>query len=207
MDRMRIHLTNMCTGWDVEQIKTIVNETLHDIVTPLVFAEAADLIASHKLCGRDVVVVSASGEEIGRADRARAGSHPRDGDPDGRRGRQVHRRDRRSTATAKARCRRSASWPRARATRSSTATPTPTRSPTCRCSRSSAIRAWSIPTARCAAKPPPATGRCWSFPAGVAARPHPGTVGSRGRHHRRGRDQRTGRRRADLLAAAPASSL
>jgi HAD superfamily hydrolase (TIGR01490 family) len=64
MDRMRIHLTNMCTGWDVEQIKTIVNETLHDIVTPLVFAEAADLIASHKLCGRDVVVVSASGEEL-----------------------------------------------------------------------------------------------------------------------------------------------
>ncbi|MGH3971458.1 MAG: HAD-IB family hydrolase [Mycobacterium sp.] len=64
MDRMRIHLTNMCTGWDVEQVKSIVNETLHDIVTPLVFAEAADLIAGHKLCGRDVVVVSASGEEL-----------------------------------------------------------------------------------------------------------------------------------------------
>ncbi|QNI08879.1 HAD-IB family hydrolase [Mycobacterium kubicae] len=64
MDRMRTHLANMCTGWDVEQVKSIVNETLHDIVTPLVFAEAADLIAGHKLCGRDVVVVSASGEEI-----------------------------------------------------------------------------------------------------------------------------------------------
>lgn len=64
MNRMRIHLTNMCSGWDVEQVKSIVNETLHDIVTPLVFAEAADLIAGHKLCGRDVVVVSASGEEL-----------------------------------------------------------------------------------------------------------------------------------------------
>ena len=64
MDRMREHMTNMCTGWDVEQVKSIVNETLHDIVTPLVFAEAADLIAAHKLCGRDVVLVSASGEEI-----------------------------------------------------------------------------------------------------------------------------------------------
>jgi HAD superfamily hydrolase (TIGR01490 family) len=64
MDRMRIHLTNMCTGWDVEQVKAIVSETLHEIVTPLVFAEAADLIAAHKLLGRDVVVVSASGEEI-----------------------------------------------------------------------------------------------------------------------------------------------
>ena len=64
MDRMRTHMTNMCTGWDVAQVKSIIDETLHDIVTPLVFAEAADLIAAHKLCGRDVVVVSASGEEI-----------------------------------------------------------------------------------------------------------------------------------------------
>ncbi|MFV1365833.1 HAD-IB family hydrolase [Mycolicibacterium elephantis] len=64
MDRMRSYLTNMCAGWDVEQVKSIVGETLHDIVNPLVFAEAADLIADHKLCGRDVVIVSASGEEI-----------------------------------------------------------------------------------------------------------------------------------------------
>ncbi len=64
MDRMRNYVTKMCAGWDVEQVKTIVGETLHDIVDPLVFAEAANLIADHKLCGRDVVVVSASGEEI-----------------------------------------------------------------------------------------------------------------------------------------------
>ena len=64
MERMRTHLTNMCTGWDAEQVKSIVNETLHDVVDPLVFAEAAELIADHRLCGRDVVVVSASGEEI-----------------------------------------------------------------------------------------------------------------------------------------------
>jgi HAD superfamily hydrolase (TIGR01490 family) len=64
MDRMRAYVTNMCAGWDVEQVKSIVGETLHDIVNPLVFAEAAELIADHKLCGRDVVMVSASGEEI-----------------------------------------------------------------------------------------------------------------------------------------------
>ena len=64
MDRMRSYVANMCTGWDVEQVKSIVGETMHDIVDPLVFAEAADLIADHKICGRDVVVVSASGEEI-----------------------------------------------------------------------------------------------------------------------------------------------
>jgi HAD superfamily hydrolase (TIGR01490 family) len=64
MDRMRSYITNMCTGWNVEQVKSIVAETLHEIVDPLVFAEAKNLIADHKLCGRDVVVVSASGEEI-----------------------------------------------------------------------------------------------------------------------------------------------
>ncbi|MFD4293624.1 HAD family hydrolase [Rhodococcus sp. NPDC058505] len=63
-ERMRVHLTNMCAGWDVDQVQTIVAETLHDIVDPLVFAEAADLIADHKARGHDVVVVSASGEEV-----------------------------------------------------------------------------------------------------------------------------------------------
>jgi HAD superfamily hydrolase (TIGR01490 family) len=64
MERLRAHMTAMCTGWDVAQVKSIIDETLDEIVTPLVFAEAADLIAAHKLCGRDVVLVSTSGEEI-----------------------------------------------------------------------------------------------------------------------------------------------
>ncbi|MGA9873736.1 MAG: HAD-IB family hydrolase [Rhodococcus sp. (in: high G+C Gram-positive bacteria)] len=66
MERMRAHIASMCAGWDVEQVRSIVAETLHDIVDPLVFAEAADMIADHKLRGHDVVVVSASGEEIVR---------------------------------------------------------------------------------------------------------------------------------------------
>nr|WP_130919833.1 HAD-IB family hydrolase [Nocardia cyriacigeorgica] len=64
MERMRAHLTSMCAGWDVEQVKSIVAETLHELVDPLVYAEAADLIADHKIRGHDVVIVSASGEEI-----------------------------------------------------------------------------------------------------------------------------------------------
>ncbi|MDV7135068.1 HAD family hydrolase [Williamsia muralis] len=64
VERMRKHVTEMCTGWDVDQVSSIVRETLHDIVNPLVFAEAADLIAGHKARGHDVVIVSASGAEI-----------------------------------------------------------------------------------------------------------------------------------------------
>jgi HAD superfamily hydrolase (TIGR01490 family) len=64
VERMRAHLTSLCEGWDVRQVRSIVEETLHDIVDPLVYAEAAELIAEHKEQGQDVVVISASGEEI-----------------------------------------------------------------------------------------------------------------------------------------------
>lgn len=64
MERMREHLAKMCAGWDVSQVQAIVAETLHDLVDPLIYAEASDLIADHRIRGHDVVVVSASGEEI-----------------------------------------------------------------------------------------------------------------------------------------------
>lgn len=64
VDRMREHIAHMCNGWDVEQIKSIVDETLQDVVTPLVYAEAKDLIADHLARGHDVVIVSASGQEV-----------------------------------------------------------------------------------------------------------------------------------------------
>jgi len=64
MDRMRNYITSMCTGWDVAQIREIVSETLHDIIDPIVYNEAVELIEQHKAAGRDVVIVSASGEEV-----------------------------------------------------------------------------------------------------------------------------------------------
>lgn len=64
VNRMRAHLTALCRGWDADQVRTIVEEALHDIVNPLVFAEATELINDHLREGHDVVVVSASGEEI-----------------------------------------------------------------------------------------------------------------------------------------------
>jgi HAD superfamily hydrolase (TIGR01490 family) len=66
MDRMRDYLTAMCTGWDVQQIRDIVNETLHEIIDPLVYNEAVELIMEHKAAGRDVVIISSSGDEVVR---------------------------------------------------------------------------------------------------------------------------------------------
>jgi HAD superfamily hydrolase (TIGR01490 family) len=64
VERLRAHLTQLCQGWDVAQVRSIVEETLHDIVDPLIYAEAAELIREHREQGHDVVVVSASGEEM-----------------------------------------------------------------------------------------------------------------------------------------------
>lgn len=64
IERMRKHITAMCTGWDVRQVKDIVGETLHEVVDPLVYDEATELIAEHKAEGRDIVIVSSSGAEM-----------------------------------------------------------------------------------------------------------------------------------------------
>ncbi|NUR26529.1 MAG: HAD family hydrolase [Catenulispora sp.] len=64
MERMRQFLSAMATGWDVGQVKEIVAETLHELIDPLIYSEAAALIAEHKAAGRDVVIVSTSGSEV-----------------------------------------------------------------------------------------------------------------------------------------------
>ena len=64
MQKMRDHVTSMCTGWDVAQVGEIVRETLHEIIDPLVYDEAVALIEHHRQLGHDVVLVSASGAEV-----------------------------------------------------------------------------------------------------------------------------------------------
>jgi HAD superfamily hydrolase (TIGR01490 family) len=64
MDRLRDEMTALVTGWDASQVRDIVAETLHEVVVPLVYAEAATLIEEHKAAGDRVVIVSSSGEEI-----------------------------------------------------------------------------------------------------------------------------------------------
>lgn len=66
MDRMRDYLKQLCAGWSVEQVNAIVAETLHELIEPMVYAEAVSLIADHRAAGRDVVIISSSGEEVVR---------------------------------------------------------------------------------------------------------------------------------------------
>ncbi|MGV9242598.1 HAD family hydrolase [Streptomyces sp. NPDC003710] len=64
MERMREYLSALCRGWNVQQVKEIVAETLHELIDPIIYDEAASLIEEHHTAGRDVVIVSTSGAEV-----------------------------------------------------------------------------------------------------------------------------------------------
>jgi HAD superfamily hydrolase (TIGR01490 family) len=62
--RMRDSVLALTKGWSQAQVREIVEETLHDVVEPIVYDEALDLIREHRDAGRPVYIVSASPEEI-----------------------------------------------------------------------------------------------------------------------------------------------
>ena len=64
MEKMRQFMSQLCAGWDVATVREIVTDTLLNIVDPLVYDEAVTLIEEHRLAGRDIVIVSASGAEV-----------------------------------------------------------------------------------------------------------------------------------------------
>nr|WP_205863809.1 HAD-IB family hydrolase [Planosporangium mesophilum] len=66
MARIRDAVAQLCKGWRADQVRQIVNETLHELINPYVYAEAAALIVEHRTAGRDVVLVSSSGDEMVR---------------------------------------------------------------------------------------------------------------------------------------------
>ena len=62
--QMRDYLKALCAGWQVQQVHDIVAETLHDLIDPLVYAEAVELFDDHHAAGREVVLCQRSGEEV-----------------------------------------------------------------------------------------------------------------------------------------------
>ncbi len=162
MDRMRDYLKALCTGWSVEQVNAIVAETLHELIDPMVYAEAVALFDRHHADGLDVVIVSSSGEEVvGPIGEMLGVDHvvaTRMVVEDGRYTGEIAFY---AYGEGKARG-RSASSPSSAATTWRSAGPTATPAPTGRCSRRSATRWPSTPTRRCAATPRSRAGGCAS---------------------------------------------
>jgi HAD superfamily hydrolase (TIGR01490 family) len=62
--RMRESVLALTRGWDQSRVKAIVREALEQVVEPIIYAEALELIQQHQADGRPVYIVSASPEEI-----------------------------------------------------------------------------------------------------------------------------------------------
>jgi HAD superfamily hydrolase (TIGR01490 family) len=62
--KLRDSVLRLTRGWDQAEISQIVEDTLVDVVEPIVFDEALELIRQHRAEGRKVFIVSASPEEI-----------------------------------------------------------------------------------------------------------------------------------------------
>src|SRR6059058_6111053 len=48
MEKMRRFMSDLVTGWDADTVRDIVADTLHNVVDPLVYDEAVNLIEEHK---------------------------------------------------------------------------------------------------------------------------------------------------------------
>ncbi|MEA2517705.1 MAG: hypothetical protein QOG16_1543 [Actinomycetota bacterium] len=64
MERMREEAAKLTSGWEVEKVKQVVTEVLEDVITPLIYSEAMELIRGHRASGRAICIVSSSPEEI-----------------------------------------------------------------------------------------------------------------------------------------------
>jgi phosphoserine phosphatase len=52
MERMREAMLTLTRGWDQARIKGIVRETLEEVLSPIIYAEALELIDMHRAAGR-----------------------------------------------------------------------------------------------------------------------------------------------------------
>ncbi len=64
LDRMKSKVLRVTEGWEQERVRRVVSETLAQVVAPITYSEALELIAEHKAGGRRVYIVSAAPEEI-----------------------------------------------------------------------------------------------------------------------------------------------
>ena len=61
---IRDEISRMVAGWDVGVVHQTINETLHEIIEPMIFAEAIEIIEMHRAQGLPIVIVSASGQPM-----------------------------------------------------------------------------------------------------------------------------------------------
>ena len=64
MLKMQKEAARMTDGWEAEKVRRVVNEVLEEVISPLIYAEALEIIHDHREAGRLICIVSSSPEEI-----------------------------------------------------------------------------------------------------------------------------------------------
>jgi HAD superfamily hydrolase (TIGR01490 family) len=64
MTKVRESTLRVTRGWDQKRLRSLVEDTLHEVIEPIVYDEALDLIRTHRRAGRRVFLVSSSPAEI-----------------------------------------------------------------------------------------------------------------------------------------------
>lgn len=66
MEMVRAQMLELTKGWDANELRRLAAESMEEVVAPLVYQEAIELIGHHRESGRPVVLISSSPEEIVR---------------------------------------------------------------------------------------------------------------------------------------------
>ena len=64
MDATRDQLAKMITGWSVDEVEAIAQQTIHTVLTPAIYSEARELITYHQAAGHEVIIISASARPL-----------------------------------------------------------------------------------------------------------------------------------------------
>jgi HAD superfamily hydrolase (TIGR01490 family) len=66
VERLRDVMGRISRGWEKEKVVAVLRQELPDIVDPLIYEEALELMEEHRRAGRALYIVSASPEELVR---------------------------------------------------------------------------------------------------------------------------------------------
>ena len=64
MERLRESMLSLTRGWDRARVAGIVSETLDDVVSPIIYDEALELLDHHRFHGRRLVLISSAPAEV-----------------------------------------------------------------------------------------------------------------------------------------------
>ena len=64
MQKMQQESARLTEGWEAEKVRRVVAEVLEEVISPLIYAEALEVVHDHRAAGRLICIVSSSPEEI-----------------------------------------------------------------------------------------------------------------------------------------------